>query len=64
MRMTFRTSKDKYFKVPAMNLAYSAVEIYQVAYEFGVHAFAAVVAVPFIKSKQPKLECTNPLVDI
>ena len=64
MRMTLRTSKDKYFKVRAMNLAYSAVEIYQAACEFGAHASAAVAAVPFIKSKQRKLECINLLVDI
>lgn len=62
--MTFRTSKDKYFKVHAMSLAYNVVEIYQAACEFGAHAFAAVVAVPFIKSKRPKLECINLLADI
>jgi hypothetical protein len=57
--MISRISKDRPFKVHAINLACNAVVPYQAACAFGVHVFAAVAVVQSIKFKLLRLEFIN-----
>jgi len=51
MKMTFRTSKDKNLKAPAMSLAWKVVAICLDAWGYGAPVFAAVAQVQSTKSR-------------